>query len=316
MIGPIFFALFPIFLLIALGHAMRRRSFLPDAFWPQAERLCYTVLMPALFLHGLATADLTGISVSGLVSALLIPIILVSLLLILLNRFLAANGPAFTSVFQGAIRFNNFVAISAAVGLYGQPAIALAAVATAAIVPTVNVLSVLVLSRYGSARSQTAEQGIISITLRVLRDIASNPLIVACTTGILLQVSGAGLPPGLESTFKALGHASLPLGLLCVGAALNWEILGTGLRSTLSASFFKFVIMPFATALACFWLGLDTSTAAVAVLFQAVPTASSSYVLARRLGGDAELMAGIVAFQTVLGFVTIPIVLLLFGLSL
>jgi predicted permease len=307
MIGPIVLALIPIVLLIALGHAMKHRQFLADSFWMQAERLSYFVLLPALFVHGLATANLQGIPVWGLVVALIGSTVFAALILLLFSRFITTDGPAFTSVFQGGIRFNNYVGITAAVGLIGAHAIPLAAVANAAVVPTVNVLCVIVFAHFGTAKP----------TLRgVLRGIAFNPLVVGCVIGIVLQVTHIGLPPGIDACVKALGQASLPLGLLCVGAALDWKALGRGLRSTIFASLAKFILMPLVTALLCFWLKLDREAIIIAVLFQSLPTASSSYVMARQLGGDAELMAGIVAFQTVVAIVAVPAVLLLLNVWL
>lgn len=302
MIGPIVLALIPIVLLIALGHAMKHRAFLADSFWMQAERLSYFVLLPALFVHGLATANLDGIPIWGLVAALIGSTGFAALILLLFSRFISTSGPAFTSVFQGGIRFNNYVGITAAVGLIGAHAIPLAAVANAAVVPTVNVLCVIVFAHFGTAKP----------TLRgVLRGIALNPLVIGCVIGILLQVTHIGLPPGIEACVRALGQASLPLGLLCVGAALDWTALGRGVKSTIFASLAKFILMPLVTALICFWLKLDREAIIIAVLFQALPTASSSYVMARQLGGDAELMAGIVAFQTVVAVVAVPAGLLL-----
>jgi predicted permease len=194
------------------------------------------------------------------------------------------------------------VGITAAVGLIGAHAVPLAAVANAAVVPVVNVLCVIVFAHYGFAKP----------TLRgILRGIALNPLIIGCVIGIALQVTHIGLPPGIEGCVKALGQASLPLGLLCVGAALDWKALGRGLAPTIWASAAKFVLMPLATAVICIALGLDREAIIVAVLFQSLPTASSAYVMARQLGGDAELMAGIVAFQTAVAIVAVPAVLLL-----
>lgn len=301
MIGTIGIALIPIVLLIGIGYVMKQRQFLVDSFWPQAERLSYFLLLPALFVHGLATADLEGIPVWGMVAALIGSTVLAGVTLIALSRFIAPDGPAFTSVFQGGIRFNNYVGITAAVGLIGAHAVPLAAVSNAAVVPTVNVLCVIVFAQYGSAKP----------TLRgILRGIALNPLVIGCAIGIALQVTHIGLPPGIEGCVKALGQASLPLGLLCVGAALDWKALGRGLTPTVWASAAKFILMPLATAMICIWLGLDRDAIIVAVLFQALPTASSAYVMARQLGGDAELMAGIVAFQTFLAIVAVPAALL------
>jgi hypothetical protein len=180
--------------------------------------------------------------------------------------------------------------------------VALAAVANAAIVPTVNVLCVLVFARFGTARLSG---------LAILRQLATNPLLVACAIGIALQATGLRLPPGIEGILKALGQASLPLGLLCVGAALDLRSVAGWRRPILVASLVKFAVMPTLGYLAGRTLGLEGQAAATALLFLALPTASSSYILARQLGGDAPLMAGITAVQTLLAGLAIPLVLAL-----
>lgn len=162
-----------------------------------------------------------------------------------------------------------------------------------------NILCVLVFAWYGSA-------GRMSLG-KVLRQLAINPLVVACFAGITLQALGTGLPPGIEPLLKALGQASLPLGLLCVGAALELGSVRQWLRPVGYASVVKFLIMPVVTLYACHLFGLDGKAAIAALLFQALPTASSSYIMARQLGGDAPLMAGIIACQTVLAAVALPV---------
>ena len=305
MIGAAFLALAPVVLLIAFGFAMRARGFLPDAFWPHAERLSYFVLLPALFINGLATADLSGVPVASLALVLAGTVLATSLLLVAARPLMPVDGAAFTSIFQGGIRFNNYVGVTMAAGLFGAKGVALAAVANAAIVPTVNVLCVLVFARFGTARPSIKG---------VLRQLATNPLIIACAIGIALQVSGLGLPPGLEGTMRALGQASLPLGLLCVGAALEFGSARAWVGPIVVSSLVKFGLMPLVTYAALTIAGLGGTAAIIALLFHALPTASSSYILARQLGGDAPLMAGITAAQTVLAGAVIPLVLALASL--
>lgn len=292
--------LVPIILLIALGTWLRVRGFLAETFWPGAERLSYYVLLPSLFLHGLATANLDGVPVLGMVGVLMLSTLLGALLLVLYQAVASHDGGDFTSVFQGGVRFNNYIGATLAAGLYGTAGIALAAVANAAIVPLVNLLCVLVFARFSARHSSPTT---------VLKAIFANPLIIGCAAGLLLRVTGLGLPAGLEPTVKALGQAALPLGLLCVGAALGGARLGQQLRPVLAASLFKFLVMPVATWGLCRLLGLSGQAAVVAVLFQALPTASSSYVMARQMGGNAPLMATIIALQTIAAAATLPLVL-------
>lgn len=290
----------PIALLIALGYWLRTSGFLADAFWPAAERLSYYVLLPALFIYGLATAQLDGLPVYELVSVLLISTLIGAIVLVLCKRMLIEDGPSFTSMFQGAIRFNNYIGVTIAAALFGSSGIALAAVANAAIVPTVNILCVLVFARFGTARSSWRG---------VLRSIVLNPLVVACGIGTLLHISGLGLPAGIEQTMKALGHAALPLGLMCVGAALGFGALKTAVKPMVIASTFKLILLPLLTLVLCLLTGLTGKAASIAVLFQALPTASSSYVMARQMGGNAPLMATIIAAQTLLAILALPLIL-------
>lgn len=300
MLNLILATIVPIALLIALGHGLRRQGFLGESFWPAAERLSYFVLLPALFMHGLATADLTGLPVFDMVAVLLLSTVIGALVIVLCKGFAASDDASFTSVFQGGIRFNNYIGATLAAGIYGSGGIALAAVANAAIVPTVNVLCVLVFARYSGTRSSVRA---------VLKAICSNPLIVGCALGIGLRLSGIGVPAGIEPTLKALGQAALPLGLLCVGAALGSSAQGLSPRPLLMASTFKFLVLPLTTFGVCRALGLSGQAAIIALLFQALPTASSSYVMARQMGGNAPLMANIIALQTLLAALTLPVML-------
>ncbi|KWN56936.1 AEC family transporter [Burkholderia ubonensis] len=300
MIGAVLLALAPVALLVALGHGLKRSGFVGDAFWPSAERLCYYVLLPALFAHGLASAQLQSLAVMPLALALVGSTVAAAAALLLIRPFVRVDGAGFTSVFQGAVRFNNYVGASLAAGLFGAQGIALAAVCVAAIVPTVNLMCVLVFARYGSTRLGIAA---------LVRQIVSNPLVVACAIGIAMQASGATFPPAIEPAVRALGAASMPLGLLCVGAALTFDAARAWMQPVCVASAFKFVAMPLLTLVAGRALGLGDAALTVALLFQALPTSSASYLMARQLGGDAPLMAGITAFQTLFATIAMPAVL-------
>ena len=302
--GDILLALMPIVILIALGSALAQRRFLDPAFWAQAERLGYFVLLPCLFFHGLATARLEELPVRPLALTLIVSTLIVAALVVAMRPWLKLDGPAFTSVFQGCVRFNNYVGVTLATGLFGAKGLALAAICNATIVPTVNILCVLVFARHGSAR--LSARG-------VLRQLLTNPLVVASFAGIAFQWLGLQLPAGIEPALRTLGSAALPIGLLCVGAALDFSTARRWVAPVALSSSIKFIAMPLVTVGVAVWLGLAGDALTTALLFQVMPTASSAYILARQLGGDAPLMAGITATQTVLALVAVPLVLV--GLS-
>lgn len=294
-------AVAPCALLIALGGVLKKIEFVSDEAWRGAERISYYILLPALIMSGLANADLTNVSAGPLALALILSTILVAAAMIAAAATWGRDGgPTFTSVFQGGVRFNNFIGITMAVGLFGAPGVALAAVANAAVIPTVNVLCVIVFALFGNARLTVGG---------LLRALLLNPLLVACAIGIAIQANGLK-PPGFLGIFLSqLGLGALPLGLLCVGAALDFRMAAQRVGPVFLSSLVKFGVLPAVTAGICLWMGLDERATMIAVLFQALPTAASSYVMSRQLGGDAPLMAGIIASQTLCSLVVLPLVL-------
>jgi len=296
-------ALTPIFVLILVGQLMKRGGFPGAAFWVPAERLTYYLLFPALLVHNLALAPLAAVEAGPLVLVLAGSVLLVALGLLLLRRWLAVADPAFTSLVQGAIRFNTYVGLAAAQALFGAEGLTLAAVAIAILVPLVNVVCVVTLSRYGGAGAVGWGQ--------VARGLAVNPLILACLLGIGLNATGLGLPWGSDNVLEIIGRAALPLGLLAVGAGLDGGAIHGHRIAIATIAAVKLVALPLVVAGAARLLQLPPAETAIAVLFAALPTAPSAYILARQMGGDARLMAGLLTLQTVAAVLTLPLLLAL-----
>jgi predicted permease len=296
-------ALGPVFLLILLGVALRRWDLPPAATWPGIERLTYTVLFPALLVHRLALADFDLLAFGQLAITICGALLLVSLIFVVFQRWLADNGPDLTSVYQGAVRFNTYIGLAVVSALHGEPGLVIAAMAMAVMIPFVNVLCVLTFAITGTG-SQVSVRGIV-------RALFSNPLIMGCLAGVALNLSGIGLPGWTADTARLLGSTALPLGLLAVGAALNLRTLSADLKPVLLASLLKFAVLPLFLVLLATLIGLDPLGVAVLLVLGCLPTASSAFILARQMGGNANLMANIITLQTLMAFLIMPAWLLL-----
>lgn len=291
-------ALGPLFLLILLGAGLGYWRWPRDTFWPQMERLIYFVLFPAMLVGTLATADVNQVPVGRLALVLLGAMALFGLLLWRLRGWLQLTPAAFTSVFQGAVRFNTYVGVAGAAALHGSMGATTAAVAVALMVPVVNIMCVASFVAAGTLGGASVGKSAMALI--------KNPLILACLAGIGLNLSGVGLPGWSQDTVELLGRAALPLGLVAVGVALRPAALLRIDRGVLATNSVKLLLMP-ALVLALTWiLQLDPVSRDVALLFAALPTATSAYILARQLGGDAELMAAIITGQTLLAMFTLP----------
>lgn len=297
----VFAAIFPVFILLVLGNVARRSGFLQENFWTQAEKATYFILFPALLIERLTKAEIDFAAAGWLVLlAVLVPVI-ASLICLLLAPVVRLNGPDFTSFFQGGIRFNTYIGLAIVAVALPTPALTLAAIVISVMIPLVNVLCIGVFARYthGQVRPKA-----------MLLSIVRNPLIMASLSGIVLNLLPFKLPEVLWSAVGKLGQMALPLGLLAVGAGLRLKALRASGISLLWASGVKLLLLPALVFMLCTWLEMAALERAVLVTFAALPTASSAYILARQLGGNAAMMAVLITGETLFSMITLPVVLL------
>ncbi len=302
-------ALGPVFALVLLGYVFRLSAFPGPAFWPLAERFTYYLLFPSLLVSKLATTNLKGLDISAAVGALLLLLLLASLAAYGLGRWLRLQNPPLTSFFQGGVRFNTYVGLAAAVELFGEVGLLWGAVFIALMIPSVNVCCIAVFSLTANSRGDGPATAVPWAGIWKL--LVQNPLIVACLLGIGLNVSGLGLPWGSASVLSLLSQMALPLGLLAVGVGLDLRVVRRDSAALWLCSAFKLLLYPLAFVLIARLVGLSAQAMSVFLVFALLPTASSAYILARQLGGDAPLMAAIITLQTLLAMVTMPLMLLI-----
>lgn len=304
MLSVSLLALCPVALLIALGVFLKQTTFQEELLWRGMERLCYYVLLPSLIIYSLTSADFGELELFNFSMALIVSTLLIAVLLIVLRYFFAigGDGPTFTSVFQGGIRYNNYVGLSVASTLFGQTGVTLVIVANAVLVPIINIICILVFAHYCTTKSSFGG---------VLKQIVFNPLVSSCVIGSLMQIMGVQFPEVINSMMHSLGRAALPLGLLCIGAALQLNSIKGEFAPILVASGMKLILLPLVALIVLTIFDLKGPELVVGLLMLVLPTATSSYILSRQLNGNAHLMAGIIAIQTITAMVTIPIVLTL-----
>lgn len=289
----------PIFLLIVTGYALRRGGIPSEEFWTLNDRLVYFVLMPALFFVRISEADLSDpdlIPFTATLYAGFFTAIAAGTAAALVLRF---GAPQATSILQGAGRFNTFIALAVAEALYGLPALQLAVLGAAVLVPVVNLTVVglfsVLLPRPGSP-----------VLLGAAKSLVTNPLILSILAAAVVNKMGWAPIPVVQDTLAVLGQAALPIMLLCVGASLKLRGLQADAVPMALAAGAKLVLFPLVILGLALALGLPPLTAQVALIYGALPTGVAAYTLARQLGGDAALMAAMITVQTLLAFAVMP----------
>lgn len=292
--APLVLALLPDFALIVLGALLRRVLHLGDHFWNGLEKLVYYVLFPALLFTGLLKARIDWAAAAPML-AVAGAAMAGSMVLGLGARLLPISAISFASQYQCAFRFNSYIGLAVAGTLYGLPGIAAMGIVVGLMVPPANLAAVWMLARHGEAG--------------IWRELARNPLILATLAGIAANLGGLQLPAVMLKFLGRMGDAAIVLGLLAVGAGLRIAGAG-GAASHLAAGYLllvKLVAMPALALLAIRSWGLGGLHADIALIFCALPAASSAYILAQRMGGDGARVAWLISAGTLLSMLSIPL---------
>lgn len=287
--------LLPDFALIALGWLLCRHTPLDRGVWDGVERLVYYVLFPCLLFQAIVRtpirhdelASLGGVAVAITVAGIG--------LALALARVPGVDAHLHASGAQCAFRFNSYVALALSERLAGAQGLAWQALITALCVPLCNIGAVWSLARHGG-RSLGGE-------------LLRNPLVVSTLAGLACNLAGLTLPELATTTLSRIGAAALPLGLMAVGTGLRMGALreGPGLAAALLS--IRHLVLPAVALALVLALQLPPAQQAVLVAYAAMPSASSAYVLAVRMGGHGAYVAGLVTVSTLIAMPGLPLAL-------
>jgi len=289
--------LFPDFSLILIGYLVCRYTALNRTVWLQVESLVYFLLFPVLLFQSIVKTPLDLGAASGLIVAgVTLGLAAIGLSYLLphlpgLRRHIDLRDHAASA--QVAFRFNSFIALALADKLAGAQGLQLIAVLIGVCVPLCNVGAVWPMARH-------AQSGL-------LRELARNPLIMATGGGLMANVLGFHLPTWIEPTTTRIGAAALALGLMAAGAGMQLSSLGSGKTLAVALLTIRHLLQPLMALGLSHLLGLAPVQTTVLLAFSALPTASSCYVLAARMGYNGAYVAGLVTLSTVLGIASLSL---------
>lgn len=305
-----FESILPVFLLILAGNLLRRLPMIDQGAWRGLEQLGYWFLYPALLFITILNADFSGLAIDAMIAALLGAVLFMCLFTYALWPPLRGLGLVtdneFSSVYQTAIRWNAFIALAIAQKIFPPEGMAVVALAMVVIIIPVNVAAVTVVTRFAHRRNDWPQ---------LARNLVTNPLILPCLLALAMRAAPFSLYEPLNETLDLAGRAALGMGLVAIGAGLR---PGDLLRPSIAMAvpvFLKLVFFPLLVIALATALGIRGGELAYLTLCAAVPTAMNGYLLARQLGGDAELYASVTTLQTAVSFLSIPAMLALAQLA-
>ena len=292
-------SLAPIAAILVLGKASASVKLLSAEGWIGLERITYFVLFPALIVSKLAVADFSDVD-WRMPTVLIGAQVTLGVLSIILGLVFGQGRDRLGVFVQSAVRWNTFIALALAQELMGPQGLALVAVAAAAMIPTANILSVVALMQFSGTPVNFG---------KLLKNLAVNPLVLACVIGLALNVTRLPIPSTLNQVLDLLAQATIALGLLTTGAAIQVKGRSAPLATVGAWSMLRLLGLPLLAGVFAISLGVTGPVLMAMLIATSVPTAVNGTILARQLGADAPLAANLIAAQTVLAIITISGVL-------
>ena len=291
--------LFPDFSLILCGYLICRYTALNRSVWQQVDSLVYLFLFPVLLFRSIVKSPLDLEAASSLIGAgLSLGVCAIALSYSLpywpiLGKRLDKRDHAASA--QVGFRFNSFIALALAERLAGPEGLLLISVLIGFCVPLFNIGAVWPMARHANTG--------------FLRELVRNPLIIATSSGLAFNLMGFSIPACLDPSVSRIGAASLALGLMAAGAGMELRTLRQGKLLAVSVLMVKHLLLPLIALGMSKLFGLTDMQTTILLAFSALPTASTCYVLAARMGYNGPYVAGLVTLSTLSGMLSLPFAL-------
>jgi len=289
--------------MIAFGYGLYKYGTLDDSFVEKASRLVFNFALPALLFSTISTNSVMQLSDLKVLSIGFGGTLLVFIVMMVITPLLVKEPDDRGVVIQGSFRSNiGIIGLAYSANAYGPEGLAYGSIYLGGMTILYNVLSVGVLNIYQNKQTSWG---------KILKDIASNPIILSIILGIFVSYWQFSLPTIVTNSVSYFAQLTLPLALLCTGAALRFSTMRQNGTPGILSITVKCVIYPLILVSLALLFGVDGMPLTIVFLMAICPTAAASYVMVRKIGGNHELAAQIIAVSTVL---SVPITLLGFAL--
>jgi malonate transporter len=301
-------SIFPVFALIITGRILKSTQFINDNFLSISDKLIYYIFFPIMLFWKIgSSSNESGIDLNIVYASLstIFFIFVVSTLYIILFKIKDFDAGSFS---QSCFRFNTYIGFAIIINALGEEGIRYFGIIISFSIPIINILSISLLSWFD--QSSTSEVKFKKRAQKMADSILKNPLIIACVCGLLFSNSGLNFPQYLENLFKLVATASLPLALISIGGSFTLGKLKDYFTLSIVSSIFKLIFFPLSGLVFLHFFGVTGVAFKTSLVFFALPTATSIYVLSSQMNSNTDLASSSIVSSTALSFISLSAVML------
>jgi predicted permease len=299
-------SLFPVFILILFGSLLKRWRLTDDVFLKMADRLTYYIFFPLLLFWKIGGASTALTGSAGLYQAVICAVLTVYVLSTLFIKLYKISDYKAGTFSQSCYRFNSYIGVAIVLSVLGEEGIKQFGILIGLIIPIINVLCVSTLIWFSGEQVPPAKR--LGQTVKAL---ISNPLILACISGIIYANIWQGFPPFIDNTLKLSSYVALPLAMLSIGGALTLSTVRDHFKLSLIASLFKLLALPLIGYGFLSAFGVSDLSLKIGLIYFTLPTSPALYILSSQLNSDTNLASASIALSTILSFFSLSIALVI-----
>lgn len=301
-------AIFPVFFLLILGSALKALKITNDVFLKTADRLVYFIFFPAMLFWKISSAPPGMENALNLCLAGIIAVAAVYLVSLCVIVFLPVPRTKAGSFSQACYRFNTYIGMAIVMNALGEEGVRYFGILIGFAIPLINVMAVSTLIWFSGRKD-----GLLNTVKRLLKALLANPLIIACTAGLIWSRLGTDFPVFIEQTFSLMTAVTMPLALISVGGALTITGFKANGALAVTATVLKLVLLPFIGITVLNLFCVTGTPFSAGLIFFTLPTSTSIYVLSAQLDSDLQLASSAIFISTVLSFFSLSTALFFIG---
>ncbi len=290
----------PVFCTMMLGWLFRRIGVMDDRFASAANSFVFKIALPVNLFYQLYAVDILAVWDTTFVVYCFIATFLSIGIAWLLSRLVVPRERG--EFVQASYRSSSSLLGMAYIqNVYGTAEMGSLMIIGA--VPLYNVAAVLILSLMkpdGGALNGARLK-------KTLKGVATNTIIWGILIGILWAVLKLPMPVFCAKTVSNVAATSTPLGLMAMGAQLDFKKMGGAIRSAMGASFLKLIGFTALFIPVAVLLGYREQKLMAALIMLGSATTVTSYVTARNLGHDGVLSSAVTMITTLFSAVTLTL---------
>ena len=285
----------PLLILMVLGYVARQNKMLNSNTISSCNNFIFNIFLPCLIFNNIKKSNPENYNDFGIFIFMFIIISVVFLIVSLIVVGIEKSNYNRSAMIQGMCRPNYAMfGLPLMMMLYPDTDVSIAALIAVVSIPMSNIIGVISLTVFGDKKASIKA---------VLFGIIKNPLIIASVAGLICI--NIEFPKFIQTTLNNVTVAASPISLFILGASLEFNEISKLLKQIFISVAGKLVLVPLIIVPVAIILGYRGVELATIMIVAASPTATASYTMTEKMGGNANLASSVIVITSILAVITV-----------